>query len=140
MVYDIIYDKDPKPEDINILSEGIANYAKLKKGHQPNEYFSFFIRDETDKIKAGCDGLMYYGCELYVDQLWVDGMLRGQSYGRQLMQSAENLGRDKRCLFATLTTMDWEAPDFYKKLGYEIEFERHGYRKQSVLYFLRKDL
>jgi ribosomal protein S18 acetylase RimI-like enzyme len=138
MIYSVLYDKNPKPENIDILSEGIANHAKLKKGYQPNDYFSFFIRDEANEIKAGCNGLMYYGCELYVDQLWVDEMLRGQGYGRQLMQSAENLGRCKRCLFATLTTMNWEALDFYKELGYQIEFERHGYTKRSVLYFLRK--
>ena len=36
--------------------------------------------------------------------------------------------------------MDWEALDFYKKLGYYVEFERHGYLKESVFYFLRKDL
>jgi len=138
MVYNITHDKNPKPEDTHILSEGIANYARLKKGHQPIEHFSFFIRDEANKIKGGCNGFMYYGC-LYVDQLWVDEVLRNQGYGRQLMQSAENYGRHKYCLFATVTTMDWEALDFYKKLGYKIDFERHGYTKQSVLYSLRKD-
>ena len=36
--------------------------------------------------------------------------------------------------------MDWEALAFYQKLGYEIEFERHGFAKNSIFYFLRKPL
>jgi hypothetical protein len=36
--------------------------------------------------------------------------------------------------------MDWEARGFYGKLGYHIEFERHGFLKNSVFYFLRKSL
>jgi len=28
---------------------------------------------------------------------------------------------------------------FYKKLGYFIEFQRKGYQKNSIFYFLRKD-
>jgi ribosomal protein S18 acetylase RimI-like enzyme len=41
--------------------------------------------------------------------------------------------------FSTVNTMDWEALDFYKKLGYEVEFERHGFLKDSIFYFLRKE-
>jgi hypothetical protein len=37
-------------------------------------------------------------------------------------------------------TFEWEALDFYKKLGYYVEFARHGFDKDSVFYFLRKDL
>jgi len=37
-------------------------------------------------------------------------------------------------------TFDWEALDFYKKLGFYVEFERKGFDKNSVFYFLRKDL
>jgi len=34
----------------------------------------------------------------------------------------------------------WEALDFYKKLGFYIEFERKGFDKDSIFYFLRKNL
>ena len=77
---------------------------------------------------GGCNGMIYYGC-LYVDQLWVDESLRGQGYGTQLMQVAETLGKTRGCLFATVNTMDWEGLEFYKKLGYQIEFTRRGFRQ-----------
>ena len=52
MVYNIIHDKNPKPEDTHILSEGIANYARLKKGHKPIEHFSFLSVMRLIKLKA----------------------------------------------------------------------------------------
>ena len=55
------------------------------------------------------------------------------------MLEAEKFGRSKGCNFAAVNTMNWEALEFYKKLGYHIEFERHGFFKDSIFYFLRKD-
>jgi len=54
-------------------------------------------------------------------------------------RSAEALAKEKGCLFSTIDTMDWEALDFYKKLGYEVELERRGFAKDTVMYGLRKD-
>ena len=39
-----------------------------------------------------------------------------------------------------LTTMDWEALPFYQKLGYQIEYVREGYEKDSKMFVLRKTL
>jgi len=125
-------------QDIQLLTQGISEYAKLKKGHAPIEAFAFFIKDDNGVIHGGCNGNIGYGW-IYVDQLWVEEALRGKGYGKQLMELAENLGKEKGCISAAVNTMDWEAPEFYKKLGYRIEFERHGLTKNSVFYFLRKD-
>jgi GNAT superfamily N-acetyltransferase len=35
--------------------------------------------------------------------------------------------------------MDWEALGFYQKLGFKIEFQRAGFHKNSIFYFLRKE-
>ena len=71
------------------------------------------------KFLAGCNGAI-----LYIDSLWADEALRHQDLGTRLITSAECLGKVKRCLFATVNTMDWEALGFYQKLGCEIEFKR----------------
>ncbi len=56
------------------------------------------------------------------------------------MQATEKHAIETGCTFLTVNTMDWEALDFYKKLGYYVEVERHGFEKNSIFYFLRKDL
>ena len=107
------------------------------KGFPVGKPFAFFIRDDLQQIKGGCSGYIYYGC-LYVDLLWIDESLRGKQYGSQLMKDAEKLARDSHCNFIAVNTMDFEALEFYKKLGFTVEFERKGFDKNSSMYFLKK--
>jgi len=139
MPYHITFDPHPSPEDIQVLGDGIMRYAKQQKGQEPLQFFTFFIRDENNKILGGYTGNTLYG-SLYIDLLWVDDRLRHQNYGTQLMQGALHFGKKHGCTFVTVNTMDWEAREFYIKLGFEIEFIRHGFLKDSSFYFLRKAL
>lgn len=124
--------------DIQVLSAGLDANAKQKRGHDPVEHFAFFMRDDTNKIVGGCNGILYYGC-LYIDQLWIDEKYRGADYGTELVTAAEDMARAKGCLFSTMETMDWEALEFYKKLGYRVTAEQRGYVRDTVMYYLRKD-
>ncbi|HEV2524210.1 MAG TPA: GNAT family N-acetyltransferase [Gammaproteobacteria bacterium] len=139
MTYKINYEANPSPKDIQVLGDGIIEYALQQKSHKPMEFFAFFVRDENNKVLGGCNCAILYGC-LYIDYLWISESLRNQDYGTKLMLAAEKQGREQGCTFACVNTMDWEALDFYKKLNYTIEFERHGFEKDSVFYFLRKEL
>lgn len=138
MNYKITYDNNPSKEDTNFLWKKITEIAIKTQEHKPHESFGFFMRDEHNRIKAGCNGFIFYGC-LYIDQLWVDESLREKGHGTELMIMAENLAQKKECLFMAVNTMNWEALNFYKKLGFKVEFERHGFEKNSIFYFLRKD-
>lgn len=139
MDYRISFETNPKSEEIQLLNDGISAHAKQKKGMSQLKLFAFFIRDENEEILGGCNCCNLYGC-LYIDQLWVKESLRGKGYGTQLVQKAEALAKENKCNFITVNTFDWEALDFYKKLGFYVEFERRGFDKNSIFYFLRKDL
>lgn len=134
----IVYKENPTSEDIQILNNGIISFAKQQKDHKPFRTFGFFIKDHEENIKGGCNGVILYGC-LHIDSLWVEELLRGNGYGKQLMAEVEKTAIANHCPFMTVFTMDWEALEFYKKLGFYVEFERHGYEKNSIFYFLRKD-
>ena len=57
---------------------------------------------------------------LLVEAVRVDAALRGQGLGRRLMEHAHELGRERGCALAQLTS-DKERPDahrFYRSLGY----------------------
>jgi ribosomal protein S18 acetylase RimI-like enzyme len=102
--------------------------------------FAFFMRDDDDRIIAGANGFVIYGA-IYTDQLWVDNDFRGRGYALDIMGKIHELGMQSGCTMATVQTMNFQnACDFYKKLGYEVDFERNGYIKKSSCMFMKKIL
>jgi GNAT superfamily N-acetyltransferase len=66
---------------------------------------------------------------------------RSRGVGSHLMALAEEEALRRECKYSFLDTMDYQAPDFYQKLGYQIcgrldDWDSHGHAK----YFLRKSL
>ncbi|MFA6303927.1 MAG: GNAT family N-acetyltransferase [Legionella sp.] len=138
LAYQLSLEINPAQEDIQVLGDAIMQQASEKKGFERIDFFAIFIRDSLNNIIAGCNGNTLYGC-LYIDQLWVSDTYRSQGLGTKLVEAAIKYGKDKTCTFAAVNTMDWEALGFYQKCGFKIEFERHGFHKGSVFYFLRKE-
>lgn len=117
MKYSISLKKNPSADQIQILNDGILNEHKLKKDMKPLDFFAYFMRDSEGQIVGGCAGDNMYG-GLFIGQLWIKEELRGKGYGTQLMSLAEDLARESQCRFMTVNTFEWEALNFYKKLGF----------------------
>jgi len=49
-------------------------------------------------------------------------------------------GKEYGCSFAFVETMNFQASEFYQKLGFQIELKRDGYAGDRCFYYLRKDL
>lgn len=137
--YPVIYQEESTPADEDVLLQGVIAGAEEANGMSRIRPFAFFVKDSSKKILAGANGVSLYG-SLYVDLLWVDQTLRNQGLGSKIMQACEKLALERKCTFIALTTMNWEALPFYQKLGYEIEYVREGYEKDSKMYLLRKNL
>jgi ribosomal protein S18 acetylase RimI-like enzyme len=139
MTYTISYTSEPKHDDVKVLYDGLKTHMIAQRDLKPISFFGYFIKDDNGNIVGGCNGCFLYGY-LVVDTLWVAESLRGHGYGTKLMQEAERLGVKEECRYIAVNTMDWEALDFYKMLGFYIEFERKGFDKDSIFYYLRKEL
>jgi GNAT superfamily N-acetyltransferase len=138
--YKIIYQDELTPAHNKIIIEGLnSNAYRHKELGKNNGSFSFTIESSNGQFEAGISGFHYYGC-FYIDLLFVAEQARGKGYGSKLMQKAENLARERGCLFMAVNTMDFEAKPFYEKHGFSIEFTREGFEKESKMYFLRKEL
>jgi GNAT superfamily N-acetyltransferase len=76
--------------------------------------------DEEDALAGGLAGHTWTAW-LHVTYLWVDGRHRGTGLGSRLLSEAERVAREERdCLRSRLETWDFQAPDFYRKRGYEV--------------------
>ncbi|WP_246562021.1 GNAT family N-acetyltransferase [Streptomyces roseirectus] len=57
---------------------------------------------------------------LHVAFLWVDPAHRGTGLGTSLLTQAERIAHTQHaCTAVRLETWDFQAPDFYRKLGYD---------------------
>lgn len=57
------------------------------------------------------------------------------------MMNIHDLGRKHDCHIATIQTMEFQgAAEFYKKLGYKIDFKRSGYINNQHCIFMIKPL
>ena len=59
--------------------------------------------------------------EIYIDDMWVDSHYRGKGYGRKLIQALEDYFKGKGFNNINLVTNQFQAPEFYKKCGFELD-------------------
>lgn len=99
---------------------------------------SCFVRDAAGRVIGGAIGRRWGAlCEL--QQLWVDTAMRGQGLGAGLVRTFERHAADKGCTSFYLETLSFQAPDFYKRLGYRVAYARSGYPHGIVKYHMVKE-
>lgn len=79
--------------------------------------FAASLRDDAGKIVGGLIGELRLDW-LYVDWLWVDDSQRGGGHGAALMALAEQEARKAGKTHIILWTWSFQAPEFYRSLGY----------------------
>jgi ribosomal protein S18 acetylase RimI-like enzyme len=77
---------------------------------------------------------------LHVTYLWVDAAHRGAGLGSRLLAEAERIATDRGCTASRLETWDFQAPDFYRKQGYEVVCVIPDYPPGITEYTLTKRL
>lgn len=70
----------------------------------------------------------------------VDEGYRGSGLGSRLVAAVEDAYRGKGYDAVTLTTFGFQAPAFYRKRGYTLEFIREDKDPKLSKYFFRKTL
>jgi ribosomal protein S18 acetylase RimI-like enzyme len=131
--------EEPSGDDVYFLAERIYEYNVAQTGLRDGRLLGIFVRDDAGTIVAGLDGWTWGGC-LYVDHLWVHESLRGRGYGSRLLEAAERDAVARGCRFALLSTHSFQAPDFYRRHGYEVCAVLDDYPPGHAQYEMRKTL
>jgi len=78
------------------------------------------IKDpETGATLGGISGRTSLGM-LFIDLVYLPVSLRGRDLGQRMMAMAEAEGRRRGCKSGVLYTISFQAPDFYRKLGWTV--------------------
>ena len=106
-----------------------------------------FVWNPTHVALALQDGSTIHGGLLgfvqwdwfHIETLGVAASLRGQGWGRKLIDAAEDIAREQDCQGMWLSTFTFQAPGFYDRLGFEKcgEITDHPVG-QSRLFYMRR--
>lgn len=110
--------------------------------HVPNgryEEINLCLKNEQGAIIAGLNSAVCWNW-MEIDIIWVDDRHRGEGLGSRLLAEAERIAREHRCSFIKLNTFSFQAPDFYRKYGYEVIAVIDDAPSGHQHYFLTKQL
>ena len=109
---------NPSIDEIKFVKDSLAKYNNENVGEDAHLTLNLVEYDSDGNIVGGLLGGTYWGW-LYVDILWVDKNFRKSGIGSKLLKEAEKEAARRGCHHVHLDTMSWQAPEFYKKHGYE---------------------
>ncbi len=135
---EIVVPENPDPGIRTAILGLLMAYNESKTGPSGFAPLALALEDRgSGELIGGLWGRSVYDW-LFVEHLFVPGQLRGRGIGTALMRKAEDIALARECIGVCLDTFDFNAPGFYRKLGYEViaalesprrGFKRHIFRK-----------
>ena len=113
---------EPDQATAHAISDGLDAYNKSVVPGGDWKPLWIVGRDDAGIVQAGLRRITEFDW-LFVDWLWVAEPFRRQGVGSRLLTGAEAIARERRCSSCYLDTFSFQAPEFYKRHGYQ-EFGR----------------
>ena len=129
----------PTENEIKYIREAFNQFNNERVGEDGHTPLNIVEYDENGNPIGGILGGTYWGW-MYVDILWVHEHYRHKGIGSKLLRTAEKEAISRGCHHVHLDTMSWQAPEFYKKHGYEIIGILPDIPKGNQKYLLMKAL
>jgi ribosomal protein S18 acetylase RimI-like enzyme len=122
----IVIETQPCLDDVRQLEDCIDAFNMQATGLWDGKFLAAFMRDGEGATAGGVFGWTWGGT-CYVRYLFVPEHLRHRGHGSRLMHAVEAEARSRGCGQIVLETHDFQAPDFYRRLGFEIAGRVDGY-------------
>ena len=119
-----------------LVGEEFSKYA-LKNGIDTAYVDYCFVAKDGEIIAGIIQGHAYYQ-EVHIGDLIVMEEYRKAGVGSMLVKAVEEAFKDDDREQINLTTYGFQALEFYKKLGYEVEYVRKNKNANLTKYFLIK--
>lgn len=109
-------------EEIELIDNKLGDYNKTKVQYTSKMDFlplNSHIKDEQGSIIAGINALSCWQM-LHISELYVDDNYRGKEIGTTLLNKVEFEAKAIGATTSHTDTFDWQAKDFYLRLGYVV--------------------
>jgi GNAT superfamily N-acetyltransferase len=139
MDHELRIETDPRLDEVAALEEHLYRDSVAATGFRDGQWLALFVRGAAGDVMAGLHGWTWAGTG-FVKTLWVRDDLRGQGLGARLLHAAEQEAARRGCREMQLDTHAYQAPGFYRYLGYEQIGDLPGWPAGSRRFFFRKAL
>jgi len=130
---------EPRLAEVAALEERLHQHNVAATGCDDGRWLAIFVRDGAGELMAGLHGWTWGGTG-FVRTLWVREDLRGEGLGARLLGAAEREAAGRGCREMQLDTHGYQAPGFYRRLGYAQLGELPGWPGGTTRMFFRKAL
>ena len=124
--------------DLATIVAGLVSFNASRTEREDRRTVAVLCR-QAGRIVGGANGYTHWGW-LSVSHLWVDDARRGQGVGRRLMASMEDEARCRGCRAALVDTFSFQAPGFYRAIGYRQFGELVDFPPGHIRHFFCKEL
>jgi GNAT superfamily N-acetyltransferase len=108
------------PEELAPIRQGLDQYNKQMSGIGNRHALAVFARDpDSNEVVGGIIGRTSRGL-LFIDVFYLPESLRGKGLGSALLRRMEAEGRQRGCYNGILDTNSFQAPEFYKRNGWQL--------------------
>ena len=114
----IILETQELDEAANEIRERLLAFNQERAGPFNDVRVVLTARGADGKLVGGLVGLGFWN-GLFIELRWIEKAARRQGIGTALMQAAETEARKKGWEVCFLSTFTFQAPEYYRKLGYE---------------------
>lgn len=133
----LIVETQPRREDIRVLDDALYDFNREATGID-GKLLGLFLRAPDGAVVGGAFGWTWGGT-CYVHLLFVPADMRGRGQGTRLMQEVEKEARARGCGQIVLHTHSFQAPDFYRRLRFEMTGRVEAYpRGHSFLTMVKR--
>lgn len=126
-------------DEANHVRKKLIEYNSNKVPNGVYEEINLVLKDNDNTVIAGLNSAICWNW-MEIDILWVNDHYRGQGLGKRLLYEAEQIARTRNCSFIKLNTFSFQAPEFYKKQGYEVYAVIEDAPIGSRHYYFKKEL
>ncbi len=135
----IVYVEQPDDAAWSVIGGGIHHYNIEQAGEDHGKMLCFLLRGADQELLGGIIGETHWGW-LYISLMFVREDLRGRGYGHRLLTLAEEEARKRGAKNAYLDSFSFQAPEFYKKHGYQVFGELQDFPAGYTRYYFKKQL
>jgi ribosomal protein S18 acetylase RimI-like enzyme len=130
---------EPSAADVRALEDLLYEFNAARTGIDDGALLALFARDAEGAMLAGAAGHTWGGTG-ELRQLWVHPELRRRGLGRRLVAEFGAEVARRGCDQLVLSTHSFQAPDFYRRLGFEEIGRIPDYPRGHAQIFFRKRL